>query len=226
MRAALNNAHWCAAVWRSHGLMVHITDGLWTCDGDPPPLYPNVVTVDPDADPARQASRIGELYTARRRTAFSVKDSFGAMDLAPLGLAPLFDALWLALDPVAKARRPAAGAAPVEPVRTEGDLRAWEAAWRGADAHEPRIFLPQLLDDPDILILGQRDAHGEMIAGGIASEAAGRLGLTNLFGRARPILEALERLRPGVPVVCYEQVPEAPRGWRALGPLRVWATGG
>jgi hypothetical protein len=29
--AALNNAEWCAAVWRSHGLPVEQAHGMWFC---------------------------------------------------------------------------------------------------------------------------------------------------------------------------------------------------
>jgi hypothetical protein len=50
--AALNNARWCAAVWRSHGLRVEQALGLWICERETPQYYPNVVSVDLRADRA------------------------------------------------------------------------------------------------------------------------------------------------------------------------------
>src|SRR5262245_31790970 len=44
--AALNNAEWCAAVWRSHGLPVEQAHGMWFCPYPTPQYYPNVVTVE------------------------------------------------------------------------------------------------------------------------------------------------------------------------------------
>jgi hypothetical protein len=54
--AALNNAEWCAAVWRSHGLPVEQAYGMWFCPRPTPQYYPNVVTVDAEAEPTKQAS--------------------------------------------------------------------------------------------------------------------------------------------------------------------------
>src|SRR5215470_17181367 len=58
--AALNNAEWCAAVWRSHGLPVEQAHGMWFCPYPTPQYYPNVVTVDAGAEPTKQAGLIAE----------------------------------------------------------------------------------------------------------------------------------------------------------------------
>jgi hypothetical protein len=59
--AALSNAEWCAAVWRSHGLSVEQARGLWVCAHQTPRYYPNVVTVDLEVDPSIQAKFIADL---------------------------------------------------------------------------------------------------------------------------------------------------------------------
>src|SRR5262249_61118468 len=56
--AALNNAEWCAAVWRSHGLPVEQAHGMWFCHYPTPQYYPNVVTVDPGAEPTKQVGSL------------------------------------------------------------------------------------------------------------------------------------------------------------------------
>jgi hypothetical protein len=37
---ALNNAEWCAAVWRSHGLPVEQAHGMWFCPYPTPNIIP------------------------------------------------------------------------------------------------------------------------------------------------------------------------------------------
>lgn len=38
--AAVNNAEWCASVWRSHGLKIEQSEGLWFCRSETPRFYP------------------------------------------------------------------------------------------------------------------------------------------------------------------------------------------
>jgi hypothetical protein len=49
--AALDDTALCAAMWRAHGLGLERVDGCVACLGTRPRFYPNVVTVDPKADP-------------------------------------------------------------------------------------------------------------------------------------------------------------------------------
>ena len=87
--AAANNAEWCAAVWRSHGLDVERGEGLWFCRSETPRFYPNVVTVDLNADPERQAGFIRELSQGADFE-FDVKDSFACLPLAEARFKPSF----------------------------------------------------------------------------------------------------------------------------------------
>lgn len=221
--AALNNAQWCAAVWRSHGLPVETAHGLWFCPLPTPQYYPNVVSVNLAADPATQIRFIGELARAHPDLDLSVKDSFACLDLEHADLKPLFDARWLWREP-----RPAQGndgAAGWGKIENGPSLAAWERAWRGDDDSSDRIFRPELLDDPQVSVLG-----GEAgAAGGIAYDAAGVLGVTNIFGSRRRFLDALAAREPGKPIVAYEAGDDLrsaqKSGFRPLGPLRVWTRG-
>ena len=220
--AARNNAEWCAAVWKAHGLTVGQRHGLWFCAEETPQFYPNVVTVDPGADPDLQVAFIRGLVE-RSDFEFSVKDSFAALPLASAGLTPLFSATWLWLDP---------GEPP--PLRAgtswrrigSTELMRWERAWRGDDLEHARTFPDALLDDPGANVIGGFDSQGRIVAGAIAYRTAEAIGLTNVFGSQGQVIAALASLLPPAPVVAYqpgEDLSQATRrGFLPLGPLTVW----
>lgn len=197
-----------------------------------PALYPNAVTLTPDAGPAV----IRALARLELPGRWGVKDSFATLDLGAHGFDLLFDAQWLHLEATA----PVAGPVPNMPwhaVRTPEELEAWEAAWRGpppeaASAQAPRVFPPALLQEEGVVFLRTGDA-ARPLAGGVASLAAGAIGLSNTFlsDGAPPALYAglLASVRarfPGLPLVGYEH-GDALETWCGLGmspvgPLRVW----
>lgn len=223
--AARNNAEWCAAVWRSHGLPVEQACGLWFCPRPTPQYYPNVVTVERAADIAEQIRFIAELGRFRPDLKISVKDSFACLDLRTAGLTPLFDARWLWCDE--NAAPAAVGGLRWRRVDDERSLVDWELAWRGSALTGPRIFQAELLSDQRAAFLGGFDAAGTILAGGIVYRAAGASGITNVFGSRTQFMSALASLLPAHPIVGYERgdaLKSAERnGFQVLGPLRVWA---
>jgi hypothetical protein len=243
LRAAVaNNASWCDAVCRSHGYPGEFTARTWLSPRHELPFYPNAITLDPDATAAdTQAAQ----YPDR---AYGVKDSFARLDLAPAGLTPLFDAGWIAWDPVPD-EQPSAEGLCWQAVSDAAELARWETAW-AADGNVAGLFRPDLLADPACAILGcYRD--GALAGGAIAYTAAGVISVSNVFSTGRPdetlppgtlkpgplgpgtlwrsTLRAVAALRPGLPVVGYESGEDlaAARdaGGRVLGPLRVWTRG-
>jgi hypothetical protein len=225
--AARNNAEWCAAVWRSHGLPVEQACGLCFCPRPTPQYYPNVVTVERAADIAEQIRFIAELGRFRSDLKISVKDSFACLDLRMAGLTPLFDARWLWCDENAA---PAADEGlRWRRVDDERGLADWEFAWRGSALTGPRIFQAELLSDQRAAFLGGFDAAGTILAGGIVYRAAGASGITNVFGSRTQFMSALASLLPAHPIVGYERgdaLKSAERnGFQVLGPLRVWTRG-
>jgi hypothetical protein len=223
--AALNNAEWCAAIWRTHGLPMAQTLGLWFCPGRTPQYYPNVVTVDRAVDPTDQTAFIADLAQSRPNMNLSVKGSFACLDLRKAGLTPLFDAHWLWHDNTDKP-------AVMEELNwrridDERSLAAWEFAWRRGTHAVERLFRPPLLAEPRVTLLGGFDGADEIRAGGIVYEAVGALGVTNVFGSRRQLMQAVASLLPRQPIVGYEQsdsLASAERcGFQRLGPLRVWA---
>jgi hypothetical protein len=223
--AALNNAEWCAAVWRSHGLPVEQALGLWVCARATPQYYPNAVTVDRGTDAKLQEKLIADLARSHPSLDVSVKDSFASLDLHAAGMTPLFDARWL----VRSARDEGAIDARLQwrRIDDEPQLAAWETAWRAGGPPSPRIFRGSLLLDPRVIILAGFDERGAIQAGGIAYDAAGVLGITNVFGSRQPFIQALGATCPESDMVCYEVGDDirsaVQAGFQPLGSLRVWA---
>jgi hypothetical protein len=227
--AARNNAAWCEAVCAAHGEPGELSEACWLSRAPVPPFYPNLVTLAPEPGPALAAIR--ELEAALPRSAWSVKDSFRTLDLAPEGLRVLFEAEWL-LRPATPPRVRAPNAeVRWQRVRSAEDLAAWEAAW-GESAETSRIFLPGLLARSEIAFLAAKDHDARIVAGVIANEAAGGLGLTNFFANREPAERYAEALAaasdafPGRSLIGYAHGTELARlralGFASLGPLAVW----
>lgn len=203
--------------------------GLWSSDGSPPPLHPDVVTLDPVVTGTQAVRRI-ELTPATA----SVKDSFDCLDLTGAGFSPLFEAQWIILVPEERLR-PAPGWSVVGDA--EG-LAAWAAAWDGGQGYG-EIFRSGLLAEPDVALLQARDGGGRVVAGAVANRSAtvaGVVGLSNVFATEAAeggLAEAwtgapaaAARRWPGLPVVGYEHGEDLDaalaQGFDTLGPLRVW----
>ncbi|MEV0253868.1 hypothetical protein AB0H82_06250 [Streptomyces sp. NPDC050732] len=219
--AVRNNAAWCDAVCRSHGVPGAVEGGVWASPRRTPPLYPDAVTLSPDATPDDVLARIDVTSPGA-----SVKDSFGTLDLSAAGFEVLFEARWI--------HRPAAESAPRgggwEPVEGAGRLSAWEAAWSG-DGESEGLFRPALFDDGAVFLAAK--AEDRVTAGAVAFPAASVIGISNLFAADDDLdtawsscLDATARLWPGVPAVGYEHGDDLTaalrHGFAPVGPLRVW----
>jgi hypothetical protein len=198
---------------------------MWFCSHPTPQYYPNVVTVDGGAEPAKQAGLIAELARDDDLD-LSVKDSFSCLNLSVAGFQTLFDVRWLYRR---QSRPPVAASAALDwrQIDSERGLAAWERAWRGTDPDPLRIFRAELLEDQRVCVLAGFDGMEMIRAGGIAYNAAGTTGVTNIFGSRRQFLNALITLFAPAEIVCYERerdlMLEADLGFAALGGLRVWA---
>jgi hypothetical protein len=225
--AALNNAEWCAAMSRSHGVHGEFGPQAWTTPTRTPPYYPDAVTLVPGADSAALAARIDTATPGA-----SIKDSFADLDLTGVGFQVLFEAQWI--------HRPAS--APVTASDLAWDvadapetLAAWALAWDGGDG-STELFRPELLDDPATFVLAGRSADGHVVAGAVASRSDHVVGISNVFAldggadAAWPmVLEAVHWLFPALPVVGYERGEDletaVSHGFAPVGPLRVWLYG-
>lgn len=222
--AARNNAEWCAAMSRSHGLEGVFEPQVWAAPARTPLFYPDAVTLVPGADPAALAARIDTSAPGA-----SVKDSFADLDLTGGGFRVLFEAQWI--------HRPAGApdATPDLAWNVAGDpdtLHAWALAWDNGNGN-PDLFRPELLDDPATFVLAGRSADGRVVAGAVANRSDQVVGISNVFAldggpdTAWPVvLDAVHWLFPTLPVVGYERgehlAAAVRHGFEPLGPLRIW----
>lgn len=229
--AARNNAEWCAAMCRSHGIPSVLAPNDWTAPARTPMFYPDAVTLAPAADPVALVAQIDTDAPGA-----SVKDSFADCDLTASGFGVLFEAQWI--------WRPAGPPAPVADLEWEvvcdaDMLQEWASAWDGGNGNA-HLFRPELLDDHDTFLIAGLAEGYQVVAGAVASLSDQVVGVSNLFaldsygdgdpGAAWPVvLAAVTRLFPDMPMVGYEQGEDLAaavrHGFEPIGPLRVWMQG-
>lgn len=240
--AVFNNAVWCDAVCRALGCDTDFVAGLWINRSPSPPFYPNAATLTRDGSDA-QMRRIRLMTEGGLPAGWSVKDGFGDLDLAALGFDLLFEADWLGLPAGQATSGTDLHGVVWEPVTSEPDLAAWEAAWRSAPGgsarrafDSPRIFMPALLSDSDILFLAayRRRRIVGVVVGSRSDDGSGQVaGVSNLVLPARGgedcragAVAAVQSAFPDLPLVSYDSGPDLKAmmalGFEPLGPLRVW----
>lgn len=226
--AARNNARWCNAMGRAHGIEGCNDADAWTSARRMPPLYPDAVTLRAGVDAGALVGRI------EPSPGGAVKDSFADIDLGPHGFRTLFNAQWLHRSPGTPTHDISASVQlHWTPVRDATGLGAWDDAWQrcgGCDG----VFVTELLDEADIVMLAGRQME-RIVAGAVVTVSDGVAGLSNVFADPEPDVERglwpgclawLDRSLPDRSVVGYEAGDAlraaARHGFRPVGPLRVW----
>jgi hypothetical protein len=235
LSASLNNAVWCDAVCRAAGGSTEFANEIWFNAVPSPPYFPNLITIDPRAEIGAVEDAVRKLPTKGAKV--GVKDSFCALDLAPVGFSKLFEASWIWRDPV-----PPRNGAPLlvwTKIDSSAGLRAWEEQWwpeRPASTPRPAVFGPTLLECDNISFLaGHRGT--QLVAGAAITETEDVVGLTCTFfhgpdpmRQRRELLSVLESRYAGRAILGYQSGAEllAMRdlGFRDVGPLCVWLSTG
>ena len=231
-QAVHNNARWCDTMCRAHNGPGEFRDAIWINRQKVPPFYPNAITLT-DADAGAQLASIRDLLSAGIPGAWAVKDSYCALDLAPLGFQVLFDAQWIWRSPSLPLPADTVANVRWSRIKTAAALTEWETAWRAdSPSGERSIFVPALLEDPAVAVIAAyRDRR--IVAGAIANRAAEAVGLSNVFlpqkdsepFRAGCVAQAALAF-PGLPLVGYESGPNLDGvlalEFASLDALRVW----
>ena len=168
--AAQNNAEWCHAFSRTHGIIGCFRAACWWSPVRTPPYYPDAVTLLPEITVEQVLSGVDS------GAGCSVKDSFACLDLGAAGFRPLFRAEWLVMEP---AGGRFASCLEWSEVTTEAQLREWEAAW-GDVPGGSGFFRSALLQDETIGVLAGYD-DDRIVAGAIANRSTTVIGLSNVF---------------------------------------------
>jgi hypothetical protein len=220
--AARNNAEWCDAFCRTHGVAGCFRADYWFSPVRTPPYYPDLVTLQPEITIERVLSGIDTSEGC------SVKDSFAGLDLAAAGFQPLFRAEWLVREP-AEARAPPCRK--WSTVTTEEQLGEWDAAWAEL-SERSGFFRRALLEDETIGVLAGYDGD-QIVAGAIANRSTAVIGLSNVFDTAGDLesawgdgATAATALWGDMPTVSYDSGTslDAAHGasFESIGELVVW----
>jgi len=223
--AAQNNAQWCDAFCRTHGIVGHFQAACWFSPVRTPPYYPDAVTLLPEITIEQVLSGIDTSEGC------SVKDSFDGLDFAAAGFRPLFRAHWLAREP---AGSPVRSARRWSVLTTAEQLDEWEAAWAGT-AEGAGFFKPSLLEDKTIGVLAGYEGD-RIVVGAIANRSSTVIGLSNVFDVAGDLESAwvaaaaiAASLWGEMTTVGYDSgdsLDAAHRsGFKSIGELVVWLTG-
>jgi len=226
--AAHNNALWCGAVCRAHGLTPVLDDVAWTSRRRTPPYYPDAVTLSADVGEYDVLARIDASDGA------SVKDSWSRLDLSMEDFARLVDGQWVWREP----------AAPGGETTGPGDGRTWRrldtaeehSAWVRRWARDPEdvLVLPStLLEEPGVHFLAAEEGGDPFAAGCIVNVTGGVAGIGNLFAAdgdaARAWLGAVPaaaRIAGRLPLAGWEAgdglEAAIAAGCEPIGPLTVW----
>ena len=220
--AARNNAEWCHAFSRTHGITGRFQAAFWSSPVRTPPYYPDAVTLRPDiaVEDLLSGVDVDEGCT--------VKDSFACLDLGAAAFRPLFRAEWVVRQP-AKGRHASPRGWSV--LTSEAQLRRWETTW-GEVPGGSGFFRPALLRDDTIAVLVGYDGD-RIVAGAIANRSANVIGLSNVFDTAYELnsawaagAAAAATLWGDVPIVGYDAGDALhaahDAGFESIGELVVW----
>ncbi len=186
-KAIQNNLELYKTILGSHQIDFFETDDLWYCLEQTPPLYSNLITKEKTWTPDSIFESINRIYETKQWTEWSVKDSFGTLNLNSYGFLKLFDAQWIYLpyknfitrnDPRIQ----------FEIVKDEENLLKWIQAWeaREAESRGNKIFKSTLLANPNVYFLAAY--QGAQIVGGCLINTTGNVtGISNSFGPERDI---------------------------------------
>ena len=129
LKAIRNNYGLYEAIFSYHQIRFNQTGLICYTLKKPPPLYSNLVTVSPAWKPDDVFRNIDSNYEKEQWDKWSIKDSFGVLDLNQYGFRKLFDAQWIYLE--AQNFRPLENGESLryEIVDEESALSSWRITW-------------------------------------------------------------------------------------------------
>lgn len=238
--AVRDNAEWCDAMCRAHGMPGAFRENFWSNPRRTPVLYPDAVTLTSAASEDEVLAVID-----RASPEATIKDSFARLDLKPAGFRVLFDAQWIMRPPGPGTPSDDLRAATGDPITwgtitTAAELRDWDTEHHGG--WDGTLFPTALLSEPCVTILAGR-IEDDIVCGSVLTTCAPTagpraeevVGLSNIFASGCDIDAAWEgavimaaSVFPGRALVGYERPDdlEAPLRQRftPIGPLRVWTS--
>jgi hypothetical protein len=222
-----NNTAFYEAIFRPLGIGHIKTDSIWYTLQQTPPLYSNLITLSPGWRPDRLFHDINFGFISTGWDRWSIKDSFGVLDLTGHRFFKLFDAKWIYLD-ISKFTPSGSGGLKYKLVKTAEGLDKWRLAWNADE--QPgigkSIFSDAMLDDPDVWFIAGYDGDS-LLSGCLVNASDDVLGISNVFGAENNWSDIISFIRDDIrsaDLVGYEQEFEkwSGLGFESPGNLSVW----
>jgi hypothetical protein len=236
LAAVRNNALWCDAICRAHGVLGEFHEAYWINHGNVPPYTSKLITLAGGERAREQLAAIESLIETEPET-FSVKDSFQCLNFALLGFGVLFHATWIFWTPGTKLPMDPAEQLKWSVVQGRDELGRWESAWRGDAANvavdgRAAVFLPGLLEESGLHFLAGKSG-GAIVASAALNRTGDVVGLSNVFSAVRNVgplypgcVRTAQELYPGTPIVSYARgddlVAAEKAGFTRIHGLTVW----
>ena len=179
-QAIYNNKGLYEAIFANHQIKFNQTEFICYCLEKTPPLYSNLVTFSKDWKPDDIFKRIDFHYENEKWNEWSVKDSFGVLDLSIYGFTKLFDAQWIYLEAEKFKPDRTIGNLRYEIVKAEDVLSAWRIAWDSDEQLGKEIFNRKLLDNPKVYFVAGFDGK-QILSGCLVNRTGNVLGISNFF---------------------------------------------
>lgn len=230
-KAILNNNDLYEAVFKPHKINFNGDEKARYSLETVPPFYSNLVTISQDWKPDEIFETIDEKFKNEKWKEWSIKESFGVLDLTKYDFEKLFDAKWIYLE--SADYKPVKNSLKIrfEIIENEKTLQNWLKIWDENEELGKQIFKSEMLNDRKIFFLA--GYRGEkIITGCLINETEDVLGISNFFAPEPKIEYWSEIVRfifesvKIADIVGYEREDFVEKlqglGFEAIGDLTVW----
>lgn len=170
--AAANLAGWHDSHLKALGVRTEADPVLWRGTQESPVLFFDAVTLGGPGEADDQMEALKAWIASREGETLSVCDSWGMLDLAPLGFEVMRRGQWMVRMPAEPNRSPFPQGFSIERVVIERQMVAWEAAsakgFESKEAPQAGEWHPaKVLEDPRMQVFAGKE-DGEVVAGAMA----------------------------------------------------------
>lgn len=230
-KAIRNNNGLYEAIFRRNYLHHQKTNSIWYSLEKTPPLYSNLITLSTEWQPDEIFRSIDLAYEKEKWQSWSIKDSFGVLDLEKYGFKKLFTAEWIYLEFANFKPKPANPYLSYKILTHKEDLSAWRLAWDSDEQLGKEIFVDKLLNDQKVkFVAGYQE--DKIVSGCFVNKTDDVLGISNFFPTGEEaeywsdminfIFNSIEKLD----IVGYEQNETVnklhPLGFESIGNLSIF----
>lgn len=230
-KAIRNNNGLYEEIFGSRNIKSIRTDLIWYCLENTPPLYSNLVTISEKWQPDEIFSEIDRKFKIEKWDEWSIKDSFGLLDLNKYGFAKLFNAEWIYLEAEKFTPKSESRNLRYEIVRSEDALAQWRCAWDSDEKTGIQIFSAELLHNPRVFFVAGYD-YQQIISGCFVNRTGNVLGISNFFSPEKDsvywseIISFIFDTKGRLDIACYERTDLVKDlqslGFESVGDLIVW----